>query len=229
MVKSKPHHLGHRHRLRERFLNAGIDGLANYELVELLLTIAIPRTDVKQPAKDLIKRFGNLRGILDASIEELRSVNGLGEVAPVALKIIRSAATLYLQQSAEKQEFLSNPDHFSAFWRMRIGALREEVFEVAYLDSGLRLLRDGIERLEEGTIDRAAVYPRRVVEAALKRGASALVFAHNHTNGIVQPSEQDIVLTRVLILAVETVSLKVVDHLIVSPDKTFSFRQEGLL
>ena len=229
MTESKPHYLGHRQRLRERFLKSGVDGLATHEVIELLLTTAIPRSDVKQPAKALIQKFENLRGILDASLVDIRSIAGLGEVAPVALKIIRAVATLYLQQSAEKQEFLANPENIASFWRMQIGALREEVFEVAYLDSALCLLRDGIERLEEGTIDRAAVYPRRVVEAALSRGASALVLAHNHPNRIVEPSEQDKALTRALVLATETVDIRVLDHLIVSTDETFSFRQAGLL
>jgi DNA repair protein RadC len=210
-------------------LKVGFKGLADYEVVELLLTLAIPRSDVKQPAKVLIKRFGNLRGVLDASLEDLQKIKGIGSVAPVAIRIIRDAAAVYLQQSAESTELLSDFDRLSAFWRMRIGALRDEVFEVAYLDSGYRLLRDGVERLEEGTIDRAVVYPRRVLESALRHGAAGLVLAHNHTNGHVQPSEQDKTLTRALVLAAETVHLKIVDHLVVSPDEVFSFRKAGLL
>ncbi len=203
--------------------------MADYEVVELLLTLAIPRKDVKEPAKRLIQKFGNLKGILDAPIEELRMIEKIGEVTPVALKIIRSAATLYLQQSVEGREVLSNPHQLAAFWRMRIGALTNEAFQVGYLDSGYRLLRDGIETLEEGTIDRANVYPRRMVETALRRGAAALVLAHNHPNGNVQPSEQDKLLTRALVLAAEAVQLKIVDHLIVSTADVFSFREAGLL
>ena len=224
-----PHYHGHRQRLRERFIRSGFEGFNDYEVVELLLTLAIPRSDVKQPAKALISRFGNLRGILDAPLEEMQKVKGIGSVAPVALRIIRAAAALYLKQAAEGAECLADPDRLSAFWRMRIGALRDEVFEVAYLDTGNRLLRDGVDRLEEGTIDRATVYPRRVVESALKRGAAAMVLAHNHPNGHVQPSEQDKTLTRALVLAAETVRLKIIDHLIVSPDEVFSFRKAGLL
>src|SRR5262245_20493775 len=159
MSDHKPHHLGHRQRLRERFRKSGLDGFADYEVVELLLTLAIPRSDVKQPAKALIAHFGNLRGILDAPIEELRSVAGIGAVTPVALQIIESAATLYLQQSSEGQNSRADPDRLAEFWRMRIGALPNEVFEVAHLDSAYRPLRDGVETLEEGTIVRAAVYP----------------------------------------------------------------------
>lgn len=229
MTDDEPHYHGHRQRLRERFLKSGLDGFADYEVIELLLTLAVPRSDVKQPAKALIARFGNLRGILDAPIEELRAVSGIGSVTPVALQIIKAAATLYLQQRGEGRDSLADPARLSEFWRMRIGALQNEVFEVAYLDSGNRLLRDGVETLEEGTIDRAAVYPRRVIEAALKRGAAAVVLAHNHPNANLTPSEHDKVLTRAIVLAAETVHLKVVDHLIVSAQDSFSFRKAGLL
>ncbi len=223
------HYYGHRQRLRSRFLKNGLEGFADYEVVELLLTLAIPRSDVKQPAKALIARFGNLRGILDAPLEELREVKGIGEVTPVAFRIIREAASLYLQQSAEEKDSFADPNALSRFWRSRIGALPNEVFEVGYLDSAYRLLRDGIETLEEGTVDRAAVYPRRVIEAALRRNAAALVFAHNHPDGNVQPTEQDKLITRALVLAATTVQIKVLDHLIVSADNVFSFRKEGLL
>src|SRR5215218_3588221 len=101
MNDEKPHYHGHRQRLRDRFLKSGIEGLADYEVVELLLTLAIPRSDVKQPAKTLIAKFGNLRGILDAPLEELQQVDGVGSVAPVALHVMRAVAALYLQQSAE--------------------------------------------------------------------------------------------------------------------------------
>jgi len=229
MTDADSHYHGHRQRLREQFLKSGLAGFADYEVVELLLTLAIPRSDVKQPAKALIAHFGNLRGILDAPIEELRAISGIGSVTPVALQIIKAAATLYLQQIGEGRDSLADPSRLSEFWRMRIGALQNEVFEVAYLDSGYRLLRDGVETLEEGTTDRATVYPRRVVEAALKRGAAALVLAHNHPNGNITPSEHDKVLTRAVVLAAETVHLRVVDHLIVSAEETFSFRKAGLL
>jgi DNA repair protein RadC len=227
--KPVPTYLGHRHRLRERFLRSGFSGFADYEIVELLLTLAIPRRDVKPAAKALLARFGTVRGVLDAPAEELRRVDGLGEVAPVALRIIRETANLYLQQTAEGGEPLRDPEALTRFWRSRIGSLPFEVFEVAYLDSAGRLLRDGVERLEEGTVDRATVYPRRILEAALRRNAAAIVVAHNHPNGEVEPSEQDKLLTRALHLASSTVAVRLLEHLVVSPERVFSFREAGLL
>ncbi len=225
----RPHYHGHRKRLRERFLAGGLAGFAEHEVIELLLTLAIPRSDVKQPAKALLERFGSLRGVLDAPLPELRSVGGIGEAAAIGLRVIREAATLYLQEASEGAEVLRDPQRLADFWRMRIGALGHEVFAVAYLDSAHRLLRNGVETLQEGTIDRAAVYPRRVVEAALRRQAAAIVLAHNHPSGDVRPSEHDQVLTRAVVLAAETIGLRVADHLIVSPEETFSFRKAGLL
>ncbi|MGO8670538.1 MAG: RadC family protein [Capsulimonadaceae bacterium] len=220
---------GHRRRLRERFLKAGFDGFADHEIVELLLTLAIPRGDVKPMAKALLSQFGSVRGVLDAPVAELQAVRGIGEVTPIALRVIREAASLYLQQQVEEGTSLGTQDTLEKFWRHRLGGLQHEVFEVVYLDSAARMLKNGVERLEEGTIDRAAVYPRRVMEAALRRSASALVFAHNHPNGNVQPSEMDKTLTRALVLAAATLQVKVLDHLIISPDDVFSFRKAGLL
>lgn len=223
----KPHYYGHRQRLRERFLQGGLESFPDYEAVELLLTLAIPYKDVKVPAKQMIERFGSLRGVLDAPLEELRKIPGIGEVAPVALRVIREAANRYLQQKNQDDFSLANQGVLFDYCRSALGALPNEVFKVFYLDSGYRVLGD--ETLEEGTIDRAAVYPRRVMDAAIRKRAAALLFAHNHPNGNLAPSEQDKILTRALVLAAETLQIKVLDHVIVSRDDVFSFRKEGLL
>lgn len=145
----KPHYLGHRQRLRDRFLKSGFAGMADHEVIEILLTLALPRKDVKKPAKDLLACFGNLQGILDAPVDDLRSIKGIGEVAPTAFRIIKEAANLYLQQKAEQENCFAARETMMEFWRSRLGGLKHEVFEVAYLDSGYRLLKDGVDRLEE--------------------------------------------------------------------------------
>lgn len=223
----KPHYHGHRQRLRERYLTSGLESFADYEAIELLFTLAIPRKDVKQPAKEAMECFGSFKGVLDAPMEELQRIKGLGEVAPVALRIIRDAVTRYLQQKCKENFSLSDQDSLYDYCRSALGALTNEVFQVVYLDGGYRIIAD--EMIEEGTVDRAVVFPRRVMDAALRNGASALVFAHNHPNGRLTPSEQDKTLTRALVLAAETLQIKVLDHIIVTIDKVFSFRKEGLL
>jgi DNA repair protein RadC len=220
---------GHRERLRQRFLKTGFAGFADYEVVELLLTLCIPRRDVKPQAKRLIQQFGSLRHILDAPPDELQKVKGLGQVAPVALRIIKEAANLYLQQNAEQTDILNSTEKLERFWRMRLGTLSYEVFEVAYLDSAYKLLKDGVERLEHGIVDRAQVYPRKVMEAALRRGAAGLVLAHNHPAGRASPSQPDIDLTRVLAQIAGSLGIRIVDHIILTADATFSFKRAGML
>lgn len=217
---------GHRARLRERFQEAGLSGFASHEVLELLLTLAIPRKDVKTPAKRLMARFGGLKNVLEAPAEQIRTVPGIGSVTPIALAIIREAAGLYARQAAEESRDLGDLRHL---WRVRLGGLGREVFEVAFIGSDGQLMGNGIERLEEGTIDRATVYPRTVMQAALRRNSAGVIFAHNHTNGDPSPSTQDELVTRALVLAGETLDVKVLDHLIVGGSKVFSFADAGLL
>jgi DNA repair protein RadC len=145
------------------------------------------------------------------------------------LHIVRETASLYLQETAQGQDSLANTEALERFWRFRIGGLPHEVFQVAYLNSGYQLLREGIEQFTRGVADRAIVYPRVVMEAALSKRAAAIVLAHNHTNGNVEPSEQDKALTRMIALAGEALQVRILDHVIVSADDVFSFRRAGLL
>ena len=176
-----PDHRGHRDRLRERHRLAGIVGWPDYEVVELLLTNALPRRDVKPIAKRLVTRFGNLRGILDADPESLEGVPGIGANASSFLTLIHATALRYLQQNAEGID-LQSPEHLRLFWQSRLRSLPYEVVEVAFLDGATRLLPDGVRRLAEGTTESATVEPRRILEDALRRKAAAIVLAHNRTD-----------------------------------------------
>ncbi len=220
---------GHRGRLRKRFLSVGIEGFAEHEVLELVLTLAIPRRDVKGQAKRLLNEFGSLRAVLDTSPSALQTVEGVGEAAATILQIIKAVAELYRRQELEQLSTAIQFDSLGLLWQMKIGSLQNEVFEVAYLDTAYKLLPSGIERLAEGTLNRSSVYARRVMEAAVRRQAAALVFAHNHPNGSALATEQDKLLTRALVLAAETLEIRVVDHLIVTTNAVFSFRNEGLL
>lgn len=221
--------LGHRARLRDRFLKAGFSGFSEHEVVELILTLCIPRRDVKQPAKALLKRFGNVKSILEASPEELQEVDGIGEVAPVAMRIVKETANLYLQQTAEERTRFASTSQLEDFWRSRIGALTYEVFEVAYLDSSNRLMKDGIERMEEGIAEKTNVYPKKIMRSALMRNAKGIILAHNHPSGRAYPSAVDETMTEIIAQAGHTVGVKVVDHLIVTENEVFSFFREDLI
>lgn len=220
---------GHRSRLRQRFQQSGFKGFSEYETIELLLTLCIPRKDVKQPAKQLLKEFKSLYGVLNASPDALSQIKGIGQVAPVALQIIREAASLYLFQSAEKGPVLNNSEKLERFWQTRLKCLSFEVFEVAYLDAQYNLLNDGIERLQKGTINHTVVYPRNVLASALRRSAYAIVLAHNHPSGKAAPSNQDIKLTRALLNATSFLNIEILDHIIIADKEIFSFRRNGLI
>ena len=227
--KEHMHYFGHRQRLRERFLKTGLGGFSEHEIVELILTLAIPRKDVKQPAKALLSKFRNLRGIMDATPEELMQIQGVGSVAPVALKIIAAMSELYLQQHAVGISKEATFEKLHDLWKLKLGGAKEEWFEAAFLSSKHELLPDGIETLSHGTTDQANVYPRKIAEAALRKKAAAVILAHNHTNGSITPSENDKLLTRSADLALEAIGIRLVDHLIITSDDYFSFKKGGLL
>lgn len=222
-------HNGHRERLRKRFKNAGFLGFNDYEVVELVLTFCIPRIDVKSLAKQLIKKFGNLRGILNAEEEKLSEVKGMGNKTVLFIKIIKGIIDLYLKQEVQAGTFLNSTDKLEVFWQTRLSMLTYEVFEVAYLDTRYRLIGEGVERIEVGTIDRTVVYPRKVMASALRNFAHSIVLAHNHPGGKAAPSKQDIILTDVLIKAAKTLDIQVLDHIIIAGKEIFSFRRNGLI
>lgn len=222
-------HQGHRSRLRERFVRGGLDSFADHEAVELLLTLCIPRRDVKPLAKALLARFGSLKGILDAPMDELSELDGMGTVTPVALRIIKETMLVYLRQRAEERPMLDSVDALIDLWRARLGELSHEVFEVAYLDHAYRLQKNGVERLEEGLANRASVYPQKVARAAVRRHAVYVVLAHNHPTGELEPSAQDLRLTEAIEAACNAVGVKVLDHIIATSDAATSFLDRGLI
>ena len=220
---------GHRARLRERFEKTGFDGFSEHERLELILTLCIPRRDVKAPAKELLKKFGSLRGVLDAPRDALREVKGIGSISPTGLAIIRATASLYLQQGVEASPKLASVDALIELWKSRLGGLTYEVFEVVFLDSQYQMLRDGVERVAKGTIDRAAVYPREILSQALKREAGCIALAHNHPSGRAEASAQDIALTQKICEAATPLGIKVLDHIIIAGHEHVSFVRAGLM
>ena len=220
---------GHRQRLRARFLKTELRGFAQHEVLELILTLSIPRRDVKDLAKALLKKFGSIRNALDADPARLKAFEGIGEASTVCFLLIKAFAEYYLQQKTAEQPIFSNNATLVQFWQSRLGQLNYEVFEIAYLDAAYRLMQDGIERLEEGTGSRTRVYPQKVLRSALMRGAVNFILAHNHPSGSAQPSQADLQITQSLHYACTLLSVRFLDHVIIAKDEFYSFRQSGLL
>ncbi len=220
-------HEGHRKRLRERFLKSGISGFHDYEVVELLLSLGTPRRDCKQAAKEAIKRFQTLRGVLEASPEELQQISGIGAHSAFGIKLVQEVAREFLKaRMLEKPFYKSSQEVFDyLYYAMR--GLKKEVFKVLYLTSQNQII-DTVD-LSAGTVNSSAVSPREVIEGAIKNNAAALIFVHNHPSGATEPSASDKSLTRELVYAGRIMQIKVLDHIIIGDNRYYSFAGEGLI
>lgn len=218
---------GHRSRLRERFRRAGLAGFHDYEVLELLLTFAIPRRNVKPHAKALLARFKDLRGVFDASLEELQAVSGIGPSAAVMIRFLKEAASLYLKDRIRGRALLDSPQAVIEYCRHALLGERNERFQVIYLNAQSEII--DVETVAEGTADFTAVYPRRIIEGALRHNAIGLIFIHNHPGGRAEPSDGDHRLTEALVQAARVIGVRVHDHLIIGQNDCLSFRERGWL
>jgi len=224
--KSNPN-IGHRERLRRRFREHGLDNFQDYEALELLLLYVTRQQDMKPAAKRLIEKFGSFSAILDAPPEELMAIEDVGDAAVTLIQFVKQAAARYLEQRSRFNVIPQDLSELISACRLKMGALQHEQFKVISLNASFVIVGEDI--VAEGTIDQATVYPRKVVELAIKHGATTLIFVHNHPSGDVTPSEMDKLITRSLVLATRTVGVTVYDHVIVSSHGYFSFREQALL
>lgn len=222
-----PHHHGHRDRLRERFLKAGGEALADYELLELFLYRSIPRRDVKPLAKALISAFGDLGGVASAPLDRLTALDGVSDRIAADLKLLAALAERMAREQVIDRPVLSSWSALVAYCRTALQHERAEQFRVLFLDRKNRLIADEI--LGRGTVDHAPVYPREVMRRALALDAGALILVHNHPSGDPTPSGADIEMTRAIAAAGKPFSILVHDHLVVGRESTASFRSLGLM
>ena len=226
-AKAANHMNGHRARLRERFLKGGADALADYELLELILCLAIPRRDVKPLAKQLIDRYGSYAGVLSADVESLRAAPGLGDTAVAAIKSVQASALRLAKAGASERPVMSNWSMVSAYLQGAMAHIPREQFRILFLDRKNTLLADVV--MSDGTVDEAAVYPREVVRRALELDATALILVHNHPSGDPAPSRADVVMTKNIIETCDRIGIRVHDHIIVGKAGQASFKELGLM
>jgi DNA repair protein RadC len=226
-MEEKPDYLGHRQRLRARFQKNGIDGLHDYEMLELLLTYAISRKDVKPLAKELIRRFGSLSGVFDAQPKELETVGGIGPISSTLIRLMKEICAIYLADKLKEKDVLSSPQAVLDFARMKMAGLPNEAFMIIFLNTKNKVLDYKI--FQEGTVDHSVIYPRRIIEESLARHATGLILVHNHPSGDCTPSPEDKQLTRALVEAAQPLAIRVLDHIIVGKEGFLSFTEHRLM
>ena len=217
---------GHRARLRQRLLNAGPDGFHDYELIEYLLTLTIPRVDTKPLAKRLLHDFGGIGPLLGANPDTLRR-EGLTDPTIAALKISEATALRLLEARIEGQPVLSSWDALGDYLSAAMAHRRTEEVRILFLNAKNMLLAN--EALWQGSVDEASVHVREVIARAIALGATALIIVHNHPSGDPTPSQQDIRLTRDLVDAGRHMKVTVHDHVIVGASGRTSMRVMGLI
>ncbi len=223
----KPHYHGHRQRLRTRFLKGGAASLQDYELLELLLTFAIPYSDVKPLAKGLMQHFGSFNRVLDAPAAELMEFIGLREYSAVLIKLVKACSEHYLKEEVLGRQQIKSLANLVDYCRTSMGGLADEQFRVIFLNSQNEVIAEEI--VQEGTVNQTVVYPRKVLELALKHKATGLILVHNHPSGNLSPSLADQELTRALVNASRPLNLTVHDHLIISRQEYFSLAEKDML
>lgn len=224
---STPHYVGHRERLRARFMQGGADALPDYELMELVLFRAIPRRDLKPLAKDIIERFGSFADAISAPEQRLREMSGLGDAAIIEIKLVEAAAQRLAQGRVLNRPAISSWDALLDYCQTSMAHRDTEQFRILFLDRKNTLIADEVQ--QKGTVDHTPVYPREVVKRALELGSSALILVHNHPSGDPTPSDADVAMTQQIAKAGESLGIQIHDHLVIGRGKHVSFRGMGLL
>ena len=225
--KEQPHYSGHRDRLRQRFAQGGAEALPDYELLELILFMAIPRRDVKPVAKALVARFKNLSGVLNASIDELQTVKGISETTAITLKAVQASAFRLMKQEIMNRPLLNSWQRLLDYVAATMAHEKIEQFRILFMNKRNELIADEVQ--QTGTVDHTPAYPREIIKRALELDVTALVLVHNHPSGDPKPSEADIDLTYAIKAAAEPFNILVHDHLVVSRNGTASFKNMGLM
>jgi DNA repair protein RadC len=226
----------YRDELRRKFTHLGFASLTENEALELLLTLCVRGKNVKITAQTLLHTFGSVRGIFEADPSEFEKMGCPGKSIAIALRIVCAINGLYLREKLELAPVFDRSDAACGcttamleLWRSRLFGLKIEVVEVAFLDTEFHLARNGIERLECGTVTATAIHPRKIAESAIHHASKAIIVAHNHPAGSAKPSNCDRHNTNRLGIALKCLEINLLDHVIFSRNEVFSFKKHGLL
>ncbi|WP_163335945.1 DNA repair protein RadC [Desulfopila sp. IMCC35008] len=217
---------GHRARLRDRFLDRGLESLNDIEVLELLLSFGTPRSDCKEPARQLLKTFGSLSAVMETPVSSLEVVKGVGPKNSFAITFVQSVAGRYLKQRLEGKRYLHSSKDVREYLEHSMRGLKREVLNVIYLDSSHAVIDS--ETVAEGTLNVNTVYPRELVKKCLDHHAAAVILAHNHPSGSLTPSPPDVDLTKKIFHLCSMLQIQLLDHLIIGSG-VFSFADTGMM
>ncbi|MDR3256153.1 MAG: DNA repair protein RadC [Endomicrobium sp.] len=226
-TKLKYHYLGHRNRLRKKFISMGFDNLADYEILELALTYVLPRKDVKVLAKEMISKFGSLKQVFDADIDDLKQIKNISDYSAQFILFLKEFTSLYLSLDIKERDRLSSPKSVTDYLISTLSGEKIEKIYTIILNSGNRVT-DCLE-IESGTVNQSPLIPRKIAETALKYKAVSVIIAHNHPGGTLKPSQNDINATVAVKKALESIEVSLLDHIIVANNNFFSFKDYGLI
>lgn len=218
-------HDGHRQRMRKRFRKEGLEGFAPHEVLELLLFYGRARGDVNGLAHSLIDAFGSLKGVLEARPEQLMTVHGVGEETATLISLMVPLFRRYQMYKNEERVILNNMNAARKYCLSLMAGRRTEHFYVLCFNTSCELL--GQRLIAEGSLTEVSAYPRQVVETALNYNAHSVILCHNHPGGVLQPSADDIKTTRKIQLLLAGVDIRLMDHIIVAGNDTYSMTQRG--
>lgn len=220
---------GHRERIREKYLKNGINSFQEYEILELLLTYAIPRKDTKDLAKNLLKKFGSIEKVITAKKEELEEVEGLGKASISFLKLMGELPHIFYENSLRNTDIITikSKENLLKFLRSKIAFEKIEKFYVLYLSNSNELI--AYNEKSYGTLDKSAVYPREIYKDVLKYDAKAIILAHNHPSGSAKPSKSDMDITKEISNGLKNFDALLLEHIIITENSYFSFLEEGLI
>jgi DNA repair protein RadC len=227
MKETKMNEHGHYARLRKRFLDGGLEGFLDYEVIELLLKLADNRRDQKNTAKNLIKKFKSLKGVLEAHPDELKKEYGVGPANVFGIKMIQAVSRRYLKDQIINTDYVKSSNDVIDYLKHRLRDKNRESFLLVLLNGQNRII--SVEKLFTGTITTSAVYPREVIKFILQNNAAAVIFVHNHPSGNPQPSRDDRSITNKLISACKSIDVVVHDHIIIAGNQITSFADKGLM
>ncbi len=217
----------HKQRMRERFVRDGLDGFHDYEVLELILSYSIVRKDTRSLAKSLIRRFGSLSDVLNAPVSQLTEIDGLGERSAVLLKLMRDANVYHLREKILHRDYITCADDVFRYLKTCYKGVKTEQFKIVYLNTQNMIITE--ETLFHGTLNISTIYVRKIVEHALMYHAHAVILAHNHPGGNIEPSNEDIFITLKIREALALVEIQLLDHIVVGQNEYLSFTKRKIL